>query len=152
MKKETKELIVSGLASMLVLLFIYTSASKLFDIRDFQSSMGRQPLPTWLIKVLMKTLPATEIAVSLLLIFPKTRLIGFYVASGMMTAFTIYVGLGIAHALKNIPCSCGGIFKNISWQSHFYINLIFLAISIGGIILYSTTSHSRLSEATSEYI
>jgi putative oxidoreductase len=129
-----KELITSILASLLIFLFLYTGFDKISDSKGFQSAMNMQPLSGWMIKVLLKTLPATEIAVSLLLIFPRTRLAGFYASTILMTSFSIYIAMGILHVFKYVPCSCAGVFRHMTWPHHLLLNIGFLADSIIGIL------------------
>src|SRR5882724_1761836 len=105
MNKMKKEIIITLLAASLIMLFIYTSFSKIFNYRDFKESMAVQPLPVWIISILLKTLPAIEIITSLLLIFPKTRLFGFWTSLILMISFTTYITLGLLNFFKRIPCS-----------------------------------------------
>jgi len=86
--------------------------------------------------VLVWALPFTELAIVALLIFDRTRLAGLYAAFIVMIAFTFYTAVVLMHVFKYIPCSCGGIIKNLSWQQHLVFNLFFVLISLIGILKY----------------
>jgi hypothetical protein len=136
-----KEILSISLASAMILLFIYTGFSKLFNMEDFADAMKLQPLPTWMTRVLAKTLPFLEMVVAAILMWPKTRLVGFYASAILMLAFSLYVGMGAVHIFKYVPCSCGGVFRHMSWPHHFWLNLFFLAISLAGIMVSRKHSH-----------
>lgn len=136
--------ITAVLASLLIVLFLYTSVSKLLNMRDFRDSMTSQPIAPWLSYILGRTLPFVEILVAILLYINKTRLLGFIISLGMMVSFTIYIGLGLIHAFSRTPCSCGGVFTQMSWQNHFLFNLLFIVISLAGIILLTAEPHYKI--------
>lgn len=57
---------------LLIILFVYTSISKILDGDIFAKQMLNQPLPRWLSKTLVWTVPSSElIASSLLMINPS---------------------------------------------------------------------------------
>lgn len=133
--KDKKEILISLLAGFIIILFFYTGFSKILDMRDFHGAMHKQPLPQWLITTLIWTLPSIEIIVAILLLIAKTRKIGFILSTILMLSFTIYVGLGIAHAFKYVPCSCGGVIRTLTWPQHFVFNVLFLGIAVIGLLL-----------------
>jgi hypothetical protein len=51
-----------------------------------------------------------------------------------MFLFTIYVGLMISFA-PHLPCSCGGVIKQMSWKQHLTFNTFFTALALFGIWL-----------------
>lgn len=129
-----RELIKQLIATLLIFLFIYTAASKLMNFHDFTISMHRQPLPNWLAQLLIYTLPPIEI-VACLFLMSKRQPIGFYISLGLMSAFTVYVACAVLHVFKNVPCSCGGVIKSLTWKQHLAFNIFFLAVSIFGVRL-----------------
>ena len=123
------------LASALTILWFYTGGSKYFNAHDFRIALNKQPIPEWLKVDVLKYLPWTEFAVGLLLWFKRTWFIGFSLSLVLMTAFTFYVAAGLAHLFKYMPCSCGGIFNHMDWDTHLIVNIGFLLISLAGTIL-----------------
>lgn len=121
---------------MLVFLFVYASVSKLFNFTAFINDMNNQPFPALIKPVLIWAVPLAELVIVGLLIFDTTRLVGLYASFAMMLAFTFYTVVVLMHFFRYIPCSCGGIIKNLSWQQHLVFNLIFVLISLIGILRY----------------
>jgi putative oxidoreductase len=133
MKKETT---IKIICTLLVFLFVYAAISKLTDFTGFTADMNNQPLPRFLKPILVWAVPATELAIVALLIFDTTRLIGLYASLLLMAAFTFYTAVVLLHFFKYIPCSCGGIIKNLTWPQHLLLNLFFVLIAIIGIFIY----------------
>jgi hypothetical protein len=129
------KIIIELIVTLLVSLFVYASLSKLFAYNDFQAALLNQPIPQWTAKILVWLLPAAELAVVCLLFSSSTRLWGLYSSGLLMLIFTGYVGLILTNRFGRIPCSCGGILKNMGWGVHLVFNIFFLLIAITGIVL-----------------
>jgi putative oxidoreductase len=119
----------------LILMFSYATASKLIDFRSFRMQMLVQPVPNWSVVYLITLIPLTEIIAIVFLLFKKTKTAGFYTSAFLMLLFSVYVGLAMTGAFGSIPCSCGGVIGKLNWQQHFAFNLIFLSLSIYGIVI-----------------
>lgn len=141
-QKVTIEII----CSLLVLLFVYAAVSKLVDFQTFVIDMNNQPFPAFMKPILVWAVPLTELAIVALLIFDSTRLLGLYASLLLMVAFTFYTAVVLLHFFKYIPCSCGGIIKNFSWQQHLVFNLFFVLITVIGIFKYPLKPGNYKSE------
>jgi putative oxidoreductase len=130
-----KQLIIEGIAALLILLFLYASVSKFLDFKTFTGEMRNQPLPRSWIPFLIWGIPFLEIAISGALLFEYTRLLAFYVSFILMILFTIYTAAILLHFFPRIPCSCGGVIRKLTWQQHLVLNLFFVALSALGIRL-----------------
>ena len=119
---------------LLILMFSYAISSKIIDYHSFRIQLLIQPIPKWSVGILVYAIPISEILTVLFLLFKRTKIYGFYMATGLMLMFSIYVGLAMTGAFGSIPCSCGGIIGHLSWPDHLIFNLIFLSLSIYGII------------------
>jgi len=126
---------VEVICSLLVLLFLYTSISKLLDFKHFISDMNNQPFPNWITPWLVRILPATEILIVVTLLFEKTRLAALWASFLVMLLFTIYTLLVLAKFFSIVPCSCGGVITKLTWGQHLVFNLFFTGISLTGIVL-----------------
>jgi putative oxidoreductase len=115
--------------ALLVLLFAYTGANKLFGLTDFTASMYNQPIPHPLAYILARVIPIAEILTAACLLSSKTQKLGLYTSFSLLTIFTIYIGLILLHVFRKIPCSCAGIFRHVTWQQHLWINLLLLALT-----------------------
>jgi hypothetical protein len=131
-----RRVIVEIISSLLIILFVYTTLSKVFDYDTFRSQLGKSPFITSFASTIAWALPAAELLLALLLALPDTRLLGLYVSLFTMTLFTAYI-YAMLHFSYYIPCSCGGVISEMSWNQHMVFNLFFVAISIAGILLES---------------
>lgn len=130
-----RQVILEVIATLLVLLFLYASVSKFLAFKTFIGEMNNQPLPNSWTPFLVWTIPCSEIALSIAVIFERTRLLGFYGSLILMSLFSIYAIVILLHGFSYIPCSCGGIIKRLTWRQHLVLNLFFVGISITGIVL-----------------
>jgi hypothetical protein len=53
----------------------------------------------------------------------------------LMTSFTIYSIMIIAHFFPYVPCSCGGVIRKLTWPQHLALNLFYVALSVLGLVL-----------------
>ena len=130
-----KKVIIEIISSLLVLLFLYASLSKFFDFKHFIGEMNNQPFPNWMTPYLVWSIPLLEIAITLALVFERTRMKGLYASLILMTAFTIYTIAILMRLFGRIPCSCGGVIEKLTWQQHLLFNLFFVTISFVAILL-----------------
>jgi len=128
--------LVEIICALLIILFLYTGVNKLWEYGNFKLQLGRSPFIQNLNGFIAATLPAGEILLSFLLVIPFTRLVGLYLSYILMGLFTGYIWLMLNYA-SDLPCSCGGILAELSWQDHFYFNAGFTVLSAIGIILQS---------------
>ena len=130
-----KQVMLECISALLILLFLYASLSKFMDFKTFIGEMNNQPLPNSWTPFLVWTIPSMEIIISILVLFERTRLLGFYGALVLMGLFTIYAILILLHVFAYVPCSCGGIIKRLTWRQHLALNLFFVALSVSGVII-----------------
>src|SRR5215217_6858645 len=117
-----RQITIEIISSLLILLFVYTASSKLLALDSFKSVLSKSPLIGEKAFFIAWALPVTELIVSLLLFIPGTRLWGLYGSAILMTAFTTYLGYMIAVS-PHLPCSCGGVLKQMTWNQHLVFNV-----------------------------
>lgn len=130
-----RKLVIEVLSSLLILLFVYTSVSKWLEFTKFVGQMNNQPFPDWLTPIIVWTLPAIELVISCLLMFTRTQLVGFMASFVLMLLFTMYTLLVLLNVFGRVPCSCGGVIENLSWEQHLVFNLFFVGVALAGIFL-----------------
>jgi hypothetical protein len=130
-----RSLITELVVGSLILLYIYTATSKLLEFGSFRHVLSRSPLIGNIAPVVAWILPSMEILISLLLILPQTRRIGLWCSFVLMLAFTGYVGYMLAFT-PHLPCSCGGVLKQMTWKQHLVFNIAYTIIALLGIWLY----------------
>jgi hypothetical protein len=133
MKKQTY---VNIIASLFILLFLYAAVTKLLEYDKFVTQIGKSPLITDYSPILAWFVPTIEIGIAVLLIFPRTTLLGLYSSMALMAMFTLYITF-IMTLSPYVPCSCGGILSQMGWGEHLVFNIVFTLLGIVGIFLKS---------------
>ncbi|MEO7049650.1 MAG: MauE/DoxX family redox-associated membrane protein [Ferruginibacter sp.] len=123
------------IASLLILLFVYAAMSKLMMYDTFRSQVKESPFIVWFSSIAW-TVPVVELIVAALLFYKPTQIIGFYASAFLLLVFTIYIACMLGFA-PHLPCSCGGVLKQLSWKQHLVFNGFFILIAISGILLKS---------------
>lgn len=133
--------IIEIISSLLIILFIYTALSKLSSYNSFTVQLSKSPFITSYAKAIAWGLPAIEILISLLLVFKRTKLIGLYASFFMMSLFTAYLIIMLNFSY-HIPCSCGGVLQNLSWNEHIVFNAFFIIIAGAGVLLKANEKYN----------
>lgn len=129
-----KEVVITIIAYLFIILFIYTSVSKIAGFDTYLHDLRRSPLLHSFAVFISIAIPASELIVAALLATPKTREQGLFGAFTLMILFTLYVGYVLTFRTER-PCTCGGIIRELSWPNHMIFNLLFLLLSIVGILI-----------------
>src|SRR5690606_14506071 len=91
LKAMTRRIIIEIISFWLIFLFLYAATSKLLDFQKFSIHISQSPLLTKFADIIPSAIIVSEILASLLLIFPRFRLAGFFTAFSLMTMFTAYI-------------------------------------------------------------
>lgn len=122
---------------VMVFVLVYTGLTKWIHFNHYSRSMLSQPLPHTLTNILIYLIPFIEIVAALLLIPNQTRQSGLWISSMLMTAFTAYVLYIRFSAWKDTTCPCGGLFSQLNWKQHTWVNSILTIIAITATLLNS---------------
>lgn len=128
-KLLTEQFLIELTASLFILLFLYTGLSKLKEHEEFQIVLSKSPLLATSAIALSWLLPIIEIITSALLFFPRTRKYGLAASMLLMALFTLYISYMLLFA-PSLPCSCGGVLKQMNWSQHLVFNIFFLLLCI----------------------
>jgi hypothetical protein len=133
----TRQTMINVCAGLLILLFVYTGIYKILTPGIMEMDLTKPEQPEILKKlstILAYAIPLSELIVASLLILPKYRRIGFLSAFVLMSFFTGYVVYILYNYDKGIqrPCTCGGIFRTLSWENHLIVNLFFVGVALVG--------------------
>lgn len=128
--------LIEIIAILYMSMFLYTAISKWADYTMTQEQIALMPLMTPIAHIVVWLLPATEIAIMLLIFFHKTRKKGLYAASILMVLFTLYI-IYMMLFYPHLPCSCGGFLTDLSWPGHLVFNSAFIVIGILAIRMYN---------------
>jgi hypothetical protein len=130
------------ISALLLILFLYTSLSKLADYQVFKNVLAASPLLKPFAGIIGWLLPVAEILIVGLLFIPAIRLKGLYASLILISLFTLYLIYMITFT-PELPCNCGGVLKFLSWPQHVFFNLFFILLSYIGIALYKGNKNRR---------
>lgn len=128
--------ILESIRFIFILLFLYAALNKILDYSKFQNDLLNSPVfGNDSIAILLSFIvPTLELIIAGLLIFQSSQKWGLWLAASLMGLFTLYIA-GVLLFSEDIPCSCGGIINNFTWQEHLVFNFLFLSLGVLGIIL-----------------
>lgn len=121
----------------LIIFWLFVGLEKAWNWQNFRISLQQQPLPDWSIGFIFWLVPLVEILTGILLAFRTNRLqrLGYWGSILLLSAFSIFIGLGVAGVYEKRPCTCSSIFNEMSWEWHLVVNIILLSISIWGLFM-----------------
>ncbi|HVU53657.1 MAG TPA: MauE/DoxX family redox-associated membrane protein [Puia sp.] len=123
-------------AFALVFLFVYTASSKFLRLDIFAGQLERFPWISPFASLMAWVVPGVEVAVAVLLLTGRIRLLGFSAALGLMLLFTVYLALMLGSD-RHLPCSCGGVISWMTWKQHLVFNLFFIGVALAGLVYSS---------------
>ena len=129
-----RKLAIEVISFLFILLFMYAASSKLLDYQKFTVQIGQSPLLTGFGGSIPWLVITAEIAVSLMLLVPRLRLLAFFGAFGLMSMFTAYI-IAILNFSSYVPCSCGGVLEKLGWTEHLIFNCVFVFVVAKFLIL-----------------
>lgn len=132
----------------LLALWIVALVDQLFAFTAFQNGMRRHSLPSWLGQAVAWVIPISEATAILLLVSTQTLRYGLWLSALLLSVFTVYIGLGIMTPWVVFECFCSKFITSLSWWGHFWLNLIFLVLSLMGLLLYRKSQRSGSVEDT----
>lgn len=124
--------IIEVICFFLILLFVYAAFSKLYNYSEFKGQLSRSAVIKNWADVLAVVLPVTELIIAGTLMVNITRRTGLVLSFILMILFTAYIIYMLGFE-KDLPCSCGGVLKQLTWKQHLVLNIFFLLISFAGI-------------------
>jgi len=122
---------------LLVFLFVYTGVNKLLDRSSFEAVLLQSPLVRNYAFLISWSLPLIEILIAVLLLLKKYRQTGLILSLIVLSVFTLYIGYMVLF-VPSLPCSCGGVLKELSWRNHILFNLFFILLALISLLPLST--------------
>lgn len=116
-------------------LWVYAALSKLADFDTTRQQMLNQVFPVWMAEILAWAVPLTELAIIPMLLYHPAQQVGLFSSLILLAAFSIYISITMTGIFGRIPCSCGGIIRNMGYWEHLFFNLFFVALSVIAIKL-----------------
>jgi hypothetical protein len=129
-----RSVLIEAICLAFIILFVYTSLSKLFSYPTYLFDLNRSPYLKDYATAISIVIPGSELLVTILLFSDKTKLVGLVGALILMIAFTIYV-IVVLTGSGHLPCTCGGIIRELTWKQHLIFNICFTILALWGVIL-----------------
>jgi hypothetical protein len=117
------------------------------DFTQFYNDLLNSPVfgNKHLVRFVSAFVPIIELGIAGLLISAKYKEFAMYLVSGLMLVFSLYI-IWIMEFSADIPCSCGGIINNLTWQEHLLFNSGFLLLGILGIYIQANKQRNFYKE------
>ena len=131
------QITVMIISYLYVLLFVYTSVSKLLEFNYFRTQLGQSPVFAAIADPVSYGVIIAELVISVLLVGEKTRRTGLLLAFALMIMFTAYIII-ILNFATFVPCSCGGFIESLNWTEHLIFNIAFILLAIVALYLILT--------------
>ena len=78
----------------------------------------------------------------------KFRFFGLFAAYTLMAMFTAYIYI-ILNFSAFVPCSCGGVLENMTWNQHLVFNICFIILA--GIAILLMPNNLQINHKTLNY-
>lgn len=127
---KSNKIFVELVCGLLILLFMYAGLTKVIAFKTTLHEINNQVLPDWATPYLAVGIPLIELLIVIGLLTERFKIAALYASLGLMTVFTIYIGLALLNVYSRMPCSCGGVLKKMGWETHFFFNLFYVSITI----------------------
>ena len=133
-----------GISLALSLLWMYAATAKVLEFDQFKIQMSQVDFLKPVAGILVWLIPLVEYSLAALLLVSKTRRLGLIGSAVLMSLFTVYIA-GMISFSPELPCSCGGIINNLTWQQHLLFNIGCTALAITGVYGHNSnnTPHSN---------
>lgn len=132
---KLRAIFINTVCFLFITMFVYAAVSKWLIFNVFVSQINKQPFDDKYTPLLVWGIPISEVVVSLLMVFDRTRLLGLRIGTGMMIMFTGYIILIMMHVFGKVPCACGGAITEFTWTQHLFFNLFFVCIGVWALLL-----------------
>jgi putative oxidoreductase len=121
--------------SAFVFLFVYTASAKLFEFTSFRDVLFLSPLIGRYAGFYALAVPTIELIAVGLLLYKGTEKAGMYSCFFLMVLFSCYIGYMLLTE-NNLPCSCGGVLRSMSWPEHLVFNLALALLALVNILVF----------------
>lgn len=126
--------LIHSIRILLIFLFAYVATSKIIDYQKFSVQLQQSPILTNFSREIAIAVPVVELILVLFLVTDRFMNLAFYGCYSLMVIFTSYITVIIWFS-DTIPCSCGGILEQMSWNQHLVFNVFISVFTIIAILL-----------------
>lgn len=131
-----KQLITHLTAACFIIVWTYAAASKLGNLNAFHGQLAQSPLILNYARLLKWAVPIIELVLALGLLIKPFQEIAMIGSTFLMMSFCWYI-IAITQFSTYIPCSCGGLLQQLSWNQHLLLNTVLVIGGCWSIIAYA---------------
>lgn len=117
-----------GVCYLMAALFLYAGFSKMIELDTFIKQLGKSPLIPFNLKEKTGISVITIEFFVAYLAYKKKFQTALILCFFLMMFFSLYIAY-LMYFSYFIPCSCGGILGNMSWETHLLFNTILTVIT-----------------------
>lgn len=135
---RTKTLFIEITGYLFIFLFLYTAYAKLAEHSRFEYVLTKSPaIGQTFASMISWSIPIVELILALLLIIPRTKIFALYCSLVTMFIFTAYL-IYMVFSGSTLPCNCGGVVSELTWQEHIIFNFTFIALAVIALWFHRT--------------
>lgn len=112
--------------------FSYASIIKAKDFDAFRRELGESPGLEGSGTAVAFGIIAVQTVAAVLLCYRPSRFWGLWTTLWTVAGFAAYIAVILLFS-KNLPCTCIGLFENMSWQGNLVFNMVLVLTALMGI-------------------
>lgn len=127
-----KKTAATAVSLFFAVLFSYASIIKAKDFGAFRRALGESPGLEGSGTALAFAIIAVQTVAAVLLCYRPSRFWGLWTTLWTIAGFAAYIAVILLFS-KNLPCTCIGLFENMSWQGNLVFNLVLAVTALAGL-------------------
>jgi len=133
--ERIRTIIVDSISAVFILLFVYAALSKIQDFQKFKVDLGKSPVLGSFKESLAIMVPLIELIIALMFTVKRFQILALHASFNLMVMFSTYIII-ILNFVSYVPCSCGGVLQNMTWNQHLIFNVSFVFLAVFAILIY----------------
>jgi len=118
-----------------IILFSYAAVIKIAGFATFRAQLGQSPGMDGNGDAAAYVITALLVAAAVLLCYSRSRVWGLWLTLAMATVSAAYIGALLVY-VKKLPCTCIGLFENMTWTGNVLLNIGLMITALAGILLH----------------
>jgi hypothetical protein len=147
---QTKKTMTEIIIFLLILMWVYTFVSKIFDFDTFKRQINGAYLLSRVGFVLPYLLQALHMIIFVMLISKFWRKTGIIASLSLLILYSTYL-IYILKFAPSIPCSCIAVMRGMNWNDQLYFNFIAIIINTIGLITFLSLKRAPHNNVQTNY-
>lgn len=147
---QTKKTMTEIIIFLLILMWVYTFVSKIFDFDTFKRQINGAYLLSRVGFILPYLLQALHLIIFVMLISKFWRKTGVIASLALLILYSTYL-IYILKFAPSIPCSCIAVMRGMNWNDQLYLNFIAITINTIGLITFLSLKRAPHNNVQTNY-